>query len=73
MLARAMIGRPSLLVIDGLLDGLGQQELDQVLTLLKRHQSQWMLIVTTRFAHIAQQFQQVITLDSHRGQGDQHA
>ncbi|WP_232410968.1 peptidase domain-containing ABC transporter [Methylophilus sp. 5] len=74
MLARAIIGRPDLLIIDGLLDGLGQQELDQVLTLLKRHQSQWMLLVTTRFPHIAQQFQQVITLDSHRGQtGGQHA
>lgn len=74
MLARAMIGRPDLLIVDGLLDGLGQQELDQVLTLLKRHQSQWMLIVTTRFPHIAQQFQQVMTLDSQRGQaGGDHA
>ncbi len=78
MLVRAMLGQPDVLIIDGLLDGLGQQELDQVLTLLKRHQSQWMLIVTTRFAHIAQQFHQVITLDSQRtdnqrGQGGQHA
>jgi len=74
MLARAMIGRPDLLIIDGLLDGLGQQELDQVLTLLKRHQSQWMLLVTTRFPHIAQQCQQVITLGNHHAQaGDQHA
>lgn len=74
MMARAIIGRPDLLIIDGLLDGLGQQELDQVLTLLKRHQHDWMLIVTTRFQHIAQQFQQVIHMDSSTAQvGGQHA
>lgn len=74
MLARAIIGRPHLLIIDGLLDSLGQHELDQVLRLLKREQAQWMLIVTTRFEHIAQQFQQVIALGSHEGQaGGQHA
>lgn len=74
MLARAIIGQPDLLIIDGLLDGLGQQELDQVLTLLKRHQQDWMLIVTTRFQHIAQQFQQMLTLDKQRSQsGDHHA
>lgn len=74
MLARAMIGRPHLLIIDGLLDSLSQHELDQVLALLKRQQAQWMLIVTTRFKHIAQQFQHVITLDGNGNQaGDQHA
>lgn len=74
MLARAMIGRPHLLIIDGLLDSLSQHELDQVLALLKRQQAQWMLIVTTRFKHIAQQFQHVITLDGNGSQaGDQHA
>lgn len=63
MLARAIIGQPSLLLIDGLLDHLSQTELAQVLTLLKRQQSQWMLIVTTRFAHIAAHFQQQIQLE----------
>lgn len=62
MLARAMLGQPHLLVIDGLLDHLAQDELDQVLTLLKRQQHHWMLIVTTRYGHIARQCQQVITL-----------
>lgn len=73
MLARAIIGRPHLLVIDGLLDSLGQHELHQVLTLLQRQQAAWMLIVTTRFQHIAQQFQQVIALDSGSQSGGQHA
>lgn len=74
MLARAIIGAPDLLIIDGLLDGLAQHELDQVLTLLNRYQASWMLIVTTRFNHIAQQFQQVIKLGSSNGKtGDDHA
>lgn len=74
MLARAIIGRPDLMIIDGLLDGLAQHELDQVLTLLQRQEANWMLIVTTRFKHIAQQFQQVILLESGpEVAGDRHA
>lgn len=64
MLARAMLGQPHLLVIDGLLDHLAQDELDQVLKLLKRQQKDWLLIVTTRYGHIARECQQVITLGS---------
>lgn len=67
MLARAIIGAPDLMIIDGLLDGLAQHELDQVLTLLKRYEADWMLIVTTRFKHIAQQFQQVMVLETANG------
>ena len=74
MLARAIIGKPDLVIIDGLLDSLDQQTLDQVLQLLHREAAQWMLIVTTRFAHIAAQCQQVITLQSApAGQEAHHA
>jgi putative ABC transport system ATP-binding protein len=74
MLARAMLGAPDLMIIDGLLDGLAQHELEQVLTVLKRYEANWMLIVTTRFKHIAQQFQQVVTLDATNGKsGADHA
>jgi putative ABC transport system ATP-binding protein len=74
MLARAMLGAPDLMIIDGLLDGLAQHELEQVLTVLKRYEANWMLIVTTRFKHIAQQFQQVVTLDATHGKsGADHA
>jgi putative ABC transport system ATP-binding protein len=74
MLARAMLGAPDLMIIDGLLDGLAQHELEQVLTVLKRYEANWMLIVTTRFRHIAQQFQQVVTLDATNGKsGAGHA
>ncbi len=74
MLARAMIGQPQLLIIDGLLDALSQSELDQVLALLMQRQADWMLIVTTRFQHIAQQFNQVLTLgDRMVVKGGRHA
>lgn len=62
MLARAIVGKPSLLIIDGLLDTLDQNELDAVLQLLARHKQDWMLIVTTRFAHIAAQFDTTLLL-----------
>lgn len=62
MLARAMLGKPDLLVIDGLLDNLSQHELAQVLLLLRRLQADLMLIVTTGFSHIAQQCDHVVTL-----------
>lgn len=64
MLARAMLGKPDVLMIDGLLDQLSQDELDQVLMLLKRHQQDWMVLITTRYQHIAQQCKQVIDLES---------
>lgn len=73
MLARAIVGQPDLLVIDGLLDGLSQQELHQVLSLLQRHQQAWMVIVATRFQHIAQQCQQVIMLGERQPSEVQHA
>lgn len=70
MLARSMIGAPDLMIIDGLLDGLSQHELESVLNLLKRKEAHWMLMVTTRFSHIAAQFHKVIRLES---AGEDHA
>lgn len=63
MLARAIVGKPNLLIIDGLLDNLTTQELSSVLNLLKAHQVDWMLMVSTRFEHIANQFNQTISLN----------
>lgn len=62
MLVRAMVGKPSLLIIDGLLDTLDQRELDTVIQLLAKHKQDWMLIVTTRFEHIASQFETTLML-----------
>lgn len=63
MLARAMVGKPCLLIIDGLLDSLDDIELDAVMQLLVQHQHEWMLIVTTRFPSIAKQFDKTLQLE----------
>lgn len=62
MLARAIAGKPNLLIIDGLLDNLTEPELNSVLVLLELHKAEWMLLVTTRFEHIAQKFNNTISL-----------
>jgi ABC-type bacteriocin/lantibiotic exporter with double-glycine peptidase domain len=62
MLARAIVGKPSMLIIDGLLDTLDEVELEAVIQLLTSHKQAWMLIVTTRFASIAQQFDMTLLL-----------
>lgn len=62
MLARAIVGQPDLLIIDGLLDNLNATELEMVLNLLGEYQPQGMLIVTTRFEHIAAKFDTTLLL-----------
>ncbi len=62
MLARAIVAQPDLLIIDGLLDNLSHAELEMVLNLLARYQTEGMLIVTTRFEEIAAHFNQVLML-----------
>ena len=47
MIARAIVGRPRLLLIDGLLDGLSDEALDYVLRRLTPQESPWTLLVTT--------------------------
>lgn len=66
MLARAIVGKPRLLIIDGLLDTLDKTELDAVIKLLTSHKQDWMLIVTTRFAEIAKQFETTLTLPTQK-------
>lgn len=62
MLARAIVGKPNLLIIDGLLDNLSSEELNSVLSLLSVHKTDWMLMVTTRFEHIAEKFNSTLVL-----------
>lgn len=64
MLARALIARPPVIFIDGLLDGLSQQDLDYALQLLKTRKHEGMLVITTRFAHIARQCDAILHLSS---------
>jgi putative ABC transport system ATP-binding protein len=63
MIARAAVARPSLIMIDGLLDSFNEKELNAVMHMFKQHQQDWMLIVTTRFAHIAKRFDQTLDLN----------
>lgn len=63
MIARAAIGKPSILMIDGILDSFNETELKTVMQMFKKHQQEWMLIVTTRFAHIAKHFDQTLNLN----------
>jgi hypothetical protein len=51
------------MIIDGLLDGFNEVELDAVMNMFKQHQEEWMLIVTTRFEHIAKRFDKTVNLN----------
>lgn len=63
MLVRAIVAQPKLLIIDGLLDNFTRVELESVLSLLISHKANWMLLVTTRFEHIAQHFNHIVSLN----------
>lgn len=62
MIARALIGKPKLILIDGLLDGLSDAEQQSIITCLSNFKADSMVIVTTRHAHIAKQFDMQVTL-----------
>jgi len=62
MLARAIAGRPRLLVLDGLLDPLPDAERDHLLHVLTDDAYDWTLIVTTGQRQIADCFQRQILL-----------
>jgi putative ABC transport system ATP-binding protein len=56
-LARALVGQPQLLIIDGILDSLTQKELDDVLELINKTQAQMITIISTRKLSIANRMQ----------------
>ena len=61
-IARAAIGRPGLLMIDGTLDALGECDLDRCLEFLSGMDKPWSLIVATSREDIAARFSQSISL-----------
>jgi len=61
-IARAAVGRPGLLVIDGSLDTLGEQDLDRCLAFLLSHEQPWTLIVMTSREDVAERVGRVISL-----------
>lgn len=68
MLARAVVGKPNLLIVDGLLDNLASTELTSVLNLFETYKADWMLMVTTRFEHIANKFDNTISLNQQKSE-----
>lgn len=63
MIVRGLAGKPSLLLIDGVLDNFNQEKLTRVMAILRAHQADLILIVATRFAKIAQLFDQTIDMN----------
>ena len=64
MLARAIAGRPRLLLIDGLLDALGDQQLGQVCKSLCQGSAEWTLLVATNRKEVAEQFSRIVETPS---------
>jgi len=63
-IARAAIGKPNLLLIDGVLDTLGQSDLKQVLEYLLAENQPWTLIVSTTREDVAAHFSRTISLNN---------
>ena len=61
-IARATIGHPGLLIVDGTLDALGDQDLDRCLDGLLSPDRSWTLIVTTSRKDIAVRLSRTLTL-----------
>jgi ABC-type Fe3+/spermidine/putrescine transport system ATPase subunit len=67
VLARALLVRPSLLLVDQLLDGLDDQARAQLAEILIDPQMPWTAIVTTRDPRVAAKFPRMIDLDAAKG------
>jgi ABC-type bacteriocin/lantibiotic exporter with double-glycine peptidase domain len=62
MLARAVVDRPRLLLIDGTLDGLPDDVLEKVLARIARDGSPWTLLVATGRQSVMDACQRVVSL-----------
>ena len=69
LLARAIVTSPSLLIVDGILDDLGEAAIQQVTQTLFADDNPWTLIVMTGSASIAARCQRIVYLKA----GEQHA
>lgn len=63
MLARAVAGKPRLLLIDGVLDTLGDDQLNQVCEMLQHEERDWTLLVATNRRDIAKRFPRVFDME----------
>jgi ABC-type transport system involved in cytochrome bd biosynthesis fused ATPase/permease subunit len=65
-LARAMLQRPSLLLVDGLLDVLTERELDAIVPALCSAEAPWTLVVASRRREVWRRFPRVVDLSTSR-------
>ena len=63
MLARAIAGRPRLLLIDGLLDMLGDEQMVRVCKMLHDDSQTWTLMVATNRTDVARMFSRVLDVE----------
>jgi len=63
MLARAIAGRPQMLLIDGALDTLGDGHLNHVCEKLRDPANGWTLLVATNRGEVAEQFDRIIDIE----------
>ncbi|MFM8816698.1 MAG: ATP-binding cassette domain-containing protein, partial [Phycisphaerales bacterium] len=66
VLARAVLGRPPLLLVDQLLDGLDEQTSAELAAVLLDPQMPWTVVVTTRDPRVAARFPRTIDLAAAR-------
>jgi len=66
MLARAIAGRPRLLVLDEAIDEIDQETRDAVVTALMDRKKPWTLLLLTHSADLAQRCDRIIRLDAGR-------
>jgi ABC-type bacteriocin/lantibiotic exporter with double-glycine peptidase domain len=64
LLARAIVSRPRLLMLDTTLDGFEPEEIDRILAFLSAPERPWTLLVVTRDPDVIRRFDQRITLDA---------
>ncbi len=72
MIARAVAGRPKLLVIDGLLDRLPDDLLDPLLSNLQGDRSTWTLLILTGRQDLATRLPRTVKLVPHHGGSETH-
>jgi ABC-type bacteriocin/lantibiotic exporter with double-glycine peptidase domain len=71
MIARAIVGRPRLLLIDGALDRLSDDSLDEILPNICGEKRPWTLIVATGQTRIAESMELILDLDTNTQQRNQ--
>ncbi|MFM7318801.1 MAG: peptidase domain-containing ABC transporter [bacterium] len=69
LIARAIVGRPRLLLIDGHLDSLDRENTDRILDVLTAPEAPWTLILVTQSAEIQARMGRIISLEVNHNTG----